>query len=68
MNHWNFPLDPECPSVADFREGLYGDPMTAAMGAPTDEIEEGFARQHRVKCERCREYGCANVDAEGGAA
>jgi hypothetical protein len=61
---WVFPLDPECPAVAEFRESLYGDPMTAAMGAPTDDFEEDFARKHRRNCKRCQEYGAANVDTE----
>jgi len=28
-----------------------------AMGAPTDDIMEGFERKHRIKCKRCQEYG-----------
>jgi hypothetical protein len=59
-----FPLDPECPAVAAFHDALHGDPMTAAMGAPVDDIEEAFARKHRAACARCQEYGAANVDVE----
>ena len=62
MTDWNFPLDPDCPAVAGFRDALYGDPMTAAMGAPTGDIEEGFARRHRPGCRRCQAHGAANVD------
>jgi hypothetical protein len=58
------PLDPECPAVAAFHDALHGDPMTAAMGAPVDDIEEAFARKHRAACARCQEYGAANVDVE----
>ncbi len=61
---WVLPLDPGCPSVKRFRDGLYGDPMTRAMGAPIDDIEEGFAGKHRVTCGRCQEYGAANIDIE----
>ena len=61
---WVYPLDPECPKVKAFRDGLYNDPMTKAMGAPVDDIEEGFASKHRVDCKRCQEYGAANVDVE----
>ena len=61
---WIFPLDPECPVVKQFHETLYDDPMTQAMGAPVDDIEEGFARKHRTECRRCQEYGAANVDVE----
>ena len=59
---YHAPVDPECPTVADFMESLFGDPMTAAMGAPTDDICEGFERRHRLKCERCREFGAANIE------
>jgi len=58
------PLDPDCPKVAEFRESLYGDPMTKAMGAPTDDIEEDFARKHRATCTHCQEYGAANIEVE----
>ena len=63
MAHYYHPLDPECPPVAAFTESLFGDPMTKAMGAPSDEIMEGFERKHRVICERCQRYGAANVEA-----
>ena len=33
--------------------------MTEAMGAPTDDIVEGFERRHRRLCKRCQEYGAA---------
>lgn len=59
---YHAPLDPECPVVAEFEERLFGDPMTAAMGAPTDEIMESFERKHRGKCPRCQEYGAANIE------
>lgn len=58
------PLDPACPEVARFTESLFGDPMTEAMGAPTDDIMEGFARKHRLKCQRCQQYGAANIEVE----
>jgi hypothetical protein len=32
-----YPLDPECPVVAEFMEALFGDP-TMAMGAPVEDI------------------------------
>lgn len=59
---YHAPLDPECPDVAAFTESLFGDPMTAAMGAPTDDIMEDFERRHRRKCARCQEYGAANIE------
>ncbi len=64
MPRWIAPVDPECPEVLDFNESLYGDPMTQAMGAPTDEISEAWEKKHRAKCKRCQEYGAANIDVE----
>jgi hypothetical protein len=61
---WVYPIDPDCPEVAEFYEGLYGDPMTAAMGAPVGDISQGFDNSHRAGCERCQEYGVENVDVE----
>jgi hypothetical protein len=62
MRKLNAPLDPDCPQVASFMESLFDDPMTAAMGAPTDDICEGFARKHRRTCTRCQEFGAANIE------
>lgn len=62
MQRYYAPVDPECPAVSSFMESLFGDPMTHAMGAPTDDICEGFERKHRKTCPRCREFGAANVE------
>lgn len=51
-----YPLDPECPVVAEFMETLFGDP-TMAMGAPVEDITEEFERRHRKQCKLCQEYG-----------
>lgn len=59
---YHAPLDPECPAVESFMTSLFDDPMTDAMGAPTDDIVEGFERRHRATCERCQSYGAANID------
>jgi hypothetical protein len=64
MARWITPVDPGCPEVRKFWDTLLNDPMTQAMGAPTDEIGEAFESKHRVKCKRCQEYGAANVDVE----
>ncbi len=64
MSHWHAPLDPDCPEVRKFMDGLFGDPMTEAMGAPTDDIVLAFEGKHRGKCERCQEYGAANIEVE----
>ena len=52
-----YPLDPECPVVAEFMETLFGEPATMAIGAPVEDIIEEFERRHRKQCERCQEYG-----------
>ncbi len=57
MNRFYYPLDPNCPDVASFFDGLFNDPMTAAMGAPVDDISEG-------KCCRCQAWGAENVEIE----
>jgi len=63
MNHrYAYPLDPECPDVERFWRSLDEDPMTAAYGAPVDDIGEAFERRHRATCKRCQEYGAANVE------
>lgn len=59
---WYAPLDPDCPEVSEYMRGLFDDPMTEAMGAPTDDIMEAFTRRHRKTCKRCQEYGTANID------
>jgi hypothetical protein len=51
-----YPLDPQCPVVAEFMETLFGDP-SMAMGAPVEDIIEEFERRHRKQCKRCQEYG-----------
>ena len=45
-----YPLDPECPVVAEFMETLFGDPTTMAIGAPVEDITEEFERRHRKQC------------------
>jgi hypothetical protein len=55
-------MDPQCPEVKKFCEALFEDPMTKAMGAPVDDILEGFQRSHKRKCKRCQEYGAANIE------
>jgi hypothetical protein len=62
MAEWYTPCDPECPEYREFADSLFNDPMTAAMGAPTDEIMRDFERRHRIKCDRCQDYGINNID------
>jgi len=62
MARWHAPCDPECPEYEQYYRGLVDDPMTTAMGAPVDEIMEDFENKHRAGCERCREFGAANIE------
>lgn len=59
---WHMPLDPSCPKVRDFSEGLITDPMSKY--APIDEIMERFEQDHRPTCKRCTIYGVAHIAAE----
>jgi hypothetical protein len=59
---YNAPLDPDCPVVREYEDTLFNDPMTAAYGAPTDDIMEAFTRRHRKSCTRCQEFGAANLE------
>lgn len=62
MSHWVHPVDPECPIVRDFHSSLLNDPMSEQCGC-IDEILESFDKKHMNSgCERCAEYGCANVE------
>lgn len=62
MSAWHAPIDPDCPKVARYARELFEDPMTAAMGAPTDEIMAEFESDHRRDCTRCQEFGVANME------
>ena len=57
---WYMPLDPECPDnpVKKF----LADPMSSI--APVEDFIPDLEARHRAKCERCREYGAANVDID----
>jgi hypothetical protein len=60
MPQWNAPLDPDCPAVRDFNASL-DDPITRAYGVGGD-LTESFTPKHRANCERCQEYGAANIE------
>ena len=62
---YHFPIDPDCPVVREYMDTLFDDPMTEAMGAPTDDIVEFFRRRHIQTCDRCRKYGVDNVELSG---
>ncbi len=60
---WVYPVDPDCPEVAQYVSDLWDDPMTSESGCGS-EIQEAWESKHRVKCGRCQEYGAANVDVD----
>lgn len=66
MYRYHAPCDPTCPRYRRFVDALYNDPLTEAYGAPTDEIMEDFEKNHRKKCERCKQYGLENIDVVEG--
>jgi hypothetical protein len=58
---YHAPLDPECPDVVDFYEGHMDDPISQMSGC-MGEITQDFESRHRAICERCQEYGAANIN------
>lgn len=63
MPRWFMPLDPECPTVQQFMEGLYDDPYTSVV--PSDvigDVTEDFRTRHLRQCKRCQEYGASNIE------
>ena len=59
LYRYDYPLDPECPDYPLI--GFYDDPITIASGC-ADEIAPLIESKHRQECERCRDFGLANVD------
>jgi hypothetical protein len=55
------PLDPDCPQVCEASEAQANDPMWAYADIG-EEWWADFAKRHRADCERCQEYGAANID------
>jgi len=61
MPQWHLPLDPECPRNP--LQGFWEDPMTAQSGCG-DEVLAYLERRHLRDCQRCQEYGVANIEVE----
>lgn len=59
--HYHTPIDPDCPVIAEALAALHDDPMTAYSGVG-DEVAESMEREHARSCERCQEYGAANIE------
>ena len=55
------PLDPRCPDVVEFYEGHVDDPISQMSGC-MGEITQSFESRHRDNCQRCQEYGAANIE------
>ena len=58
---YHAPLDSDCLKVVEFYSSLYEDPMSDACDC-LDEICELWESRHHKECERCREYGLANIE------
>lgn len=52
------PLDPDCPGNPQNRPH---DPMDDYCGC-MDEINDDMERRHRAQCDRCQQYGAANIE------
>lgn len=63
MGRWVMPVDPDCPEVVKWMDSFWSDPMTSYSGCG-DEFQAAFERRHQMKCQRCQEYGCENIDVE----
>lgn len=63
---WHAPLDPNCPGmkreVIDRIQSMSEDPMTQHYGVDVSEFSEQWEREHRAGCERCQEFGAANIE------
>jgi hypothetical protein len=57
---YHAPLDPECPEVIRWNEAG-DDPISQSCGC-WDEFTDAFEKRHRHECERCQEYGAANIE------
>lgn len=57
------PLDPDCPKVIEFRQGVLDDPITQSYSMG-EELSEAFDRKHMMECTRCQEHGAANIEVE----
>jgi hypothetical protein len=61
MYKYHAPLDPECPDVINFQECHENDPISQICGC-MGEIVINFESRHRAVCERCQNYGAANIE------
>lgn len=60
---YHAPLDPECPAVKSQRESMYSEESRAMCpGDVLDELFEDFEQKHRATCERCKQFGAANIE------
>lgn len=66
MFQWHAPIDPGCPKVEQFYNGLYGDPMSDYVpGDVLEDISQDFEKRHRADCRHCQEYGVDNMEVVG---
>ena len=60
-NRWHAPVDPNCPAVLAQRAAYRNDPIMQESGCE-EEFMEDFETRHRAKCERCKQFGAANIE------
>lgn len=63
MPEWYTPLDFDCPVVREWESTFFGDPMTDSVpGDVIGDITSDWERKHRASCQRCQEFGVANIE------
>jgi hypothetical protein len=63
MSRWSAPADPDCPIISELLNTFWNDPMTTASGVG-DEVADDIERNHIANCQRCQEYGAANIEVK----
>ena len=59
---WHAPLGPDCPDNPV--PAALADPITQHYGIG-DELGPDLEARHRASCERCQEYGAADIEVQG---
>jgi len=58
-SYFAFPLDPECPFALGAHDPFRLDALLD--GEDIAQLRHAWENRHRKSCERCAEYGLANV-------
>lgn len=58
--HWHTPLDPDCPDNP--MQSYHEDPMSDFAPSECADLVE---KHHLKDCQRCQEFGAANIEVVG---